>query len=608
MVIRSRPQWLMGLVVFAVLSAGISLAHADYAPRWSDEQLVGYSEVILSGRVLRAASAYDPDVPYLYTYVTIAVNDVLKGFLPQDQVVLKQLGGTLDGVTNYVAGQPVFTVGEDVLVFLEVRPRDNSLYTTALWQGKWSVSVDQASGQRRATRAMPMGPGLFSRVGDIRTESSFVERVRAWAGEESRWPRAIDLNVEPAETPVGGADSSSANGRFAFLGPARWHEADSGTPVPVRVHAAGEPVVTGGGFAEIATARALVNGAGSALQLSDGGTSPSRCRAQTGVAAIWISFRDPCGEVSDSGGTLAIGGGWFGSPTLTVNGQAFRGFTEGYVINNDNANTLSFFSTPRCFQDVQLHEVLHASGLGHSMDENAIMFPFADNACMSAISAPSTDAPITGALGTDDVDGLRFIYPGGAAPPPGGTAGQPQNFVCAAAGLGVNCSWNASVIVAAPDRAAATSYNFKARLTQGGQVIFNQNVGNQLTFGGTGAPGTFVLSVAGVLAGVEGPESASQTVTLGAGGPPPGCGTPPIRPQGLTHSVNGNVVTLNWTDGGGCPAMLYEVHAAGLGKVAETAQTTFAAPAPSGLYSVFVIARNANGPSGATAPISIMVP
>ena len=60
-------------------------------------------------------------------------SDVLKGWIPE-RIVLRQLGGTVDDLGLFVGGQARFTVGETALVFLEVRPRDDSLYTTALWE------------------------------------------------------------------------------------------------------------------------------------------------------------------------------------------------------------------------------------------------------------------------------------------------------------------------------------------------------------------------------------------------------------------------------------------------------------------------------------------
>src|SRR4029078_4210844 len=50
-----------------------------------------------------------------------------------------------------VFDQASFASGEDVLLFLEMRPRDHTLYTAALAQGKWNMRrrADGARGARR---------------------------------------------------------------------------------------------------------------------------------------------------------------------------------------------------------------------------------------------------------------------------------------------------------------------------------------------------------------------------------------------------------------------------------------------------------------------------
>src|SRR6266545_1875340 len=93
-------------------------AHADIAPKWTDAELASFSRVILTGRVARVAVGWDAGT--LYTYVTVDVSDVLKGDVPDRQVVIKQLGGRVDDVALIVGGQPTFTPGEEILAFLEV--------------------------------------------------------------------------------------------------------------------------------------------------------------------------------------------------------------------------------------------------------------------------------------------------------------------------------------------------------------------------------------------------------------------------------------------------------------------------------------------------------
>ena len=85
---------------FALLSVIITYGfpqpgYADAAPRWTDAQLVGFSDVIVRGRVTRVAVAPDPHVGALYTYVTLDVAEVVKGPIRDRTIIIKQLGGRL---------------------------------------------------------------------------------------------------------------------------------------------------------------------------------------------------------------------------------------------------------------------------------------------------------------------------------------------------------------------------------------------------------------------------------------------------------------------------------------------------------------------------------
>ena len=119
---------------------------ASNAPTWSDRDLARLSEAVLTGRVLQITSGWDPAVNTIYTYVTVDVDEALKGAFGSRQVIVKQLGGVVDDIGLTVADQPTFAIGERVLLYLEVRPRDSTLYTAAQWQGKWTLEADTRSG------------------------------------------------------------------------------------------------------------------------------------------------------------------------------------------------------------------------------------------------------------------------------------------------------------------------------------------------------------------------------------------------------------------------------------------------------------------------------
>ena len=106
------------------------------------------SAVVVTGRV--ASVTVQPDAGSIYTYATVAVDEVLKGQLADSTVVVKQLGGTLPTLGLYIADQAAFRVDEDVLLFLAARPRDGTLYTVGLSRGKWDILPDLQTGGRSA--------------------------------------------------------------------------------------------------------------------------------------------------------------------------------------------------------------------------------------------------------------------------------------------------------------------------------------------------------------------------------------------------------------------------------------------------------------------------
>ena len=67
---------------------------------------------------------------------------------------LKQLGGVVADTAFVVGGQARFEVGEEVLVFVDVRPRDRTLSVAGLERGKWTLtgSADPATAMAREIR------------------------------------------------------------------------------------------------------------------------------------------------------------------------------------------------------------------------------------------------------------------------------------------------------------------------------------------------------------------------------------------------------------------------------------------------------------------------
>jgi hypothetical protein len=52
--------------------------------------------------------------------VTLTLAEALKGWVPERQIVIKQLGGRVSDLEQAVPGQATFARGEEVLLFLQV--------------------------------------------------------------------------------------------------------------------------------------------------------------------------------------------------------------------------------------------------------------------------------------------------------------------------------------------------------------------------------------------------------------------------------------------------------------------------------------------------------
>ena len=167
----------------------VTAAGAQTGAVLSDADLVAQSDVIITGRVAGIATAFDDRT--IYTYVTVDRVDVLKGWVREPQVVLKQLGGRVGDLEQRVPGQPTFARGEEVLLFLRARATDLTLSTTALWQGKWTIRRDHTWRQPVATR-----------LDETYLLHSFMARVGQRAGAALARPSEGRVNISPREAPA----------------------------------------------------------------------------------------------------------------------------------------------------------------------------------------------------------------------------------------------------------------------------------------------------------------------------------------------------------------------------------------------------------------------
>ena len=528
------------------------------------------SAVVVTGRVV--SMTVQPDAGGIYTYATVEVSEVLKGQLAASAIVVKQLGGTLPSLGLYIADQAAFRLDEEVLLFLAARPRDGTLYTVGLSRGKWNILPDLQTGGRSAVSGslrVDLDNSLRATVSDSRAQSqAFL--------------------VSPPELQSGAAS-------FTFIptsegGPARWHQADDGFHIPVDYQniPAGLP---GGGDSQLNAAIGAWNAVGSRLQLDRAATGAPACPSQgfTGNGRIGLYWNDPCGEVSDGdAATFGVGGGYF-TPgrQKTVNGVVFNEFLQGIAILN---NVGPHLSAAACLQDAVTHVLGHAVGLGHSTDGAAVMYPTLRAGCASASS-----------LASDDINGLRAIYPAAAS---GGSPPQAPTAITNSVALDtVTLSWTP-----AASGGPAQSYILEAGSGPGlaniTTIVLNNP--NTSTIVGAVPAGVYYVRVRARNAlGTSGP-SPDTVVSVGA------CSAPTV-PTNLAYSTADDLVTITWTPPAGGVTQGYWLYA-GYGPGQSNALVTALGPTPAfagtagvGDYYVRLAGRNscAIGPQSAELLVSV---
>lgn len=153
----------LAVALLLALSTWIGTGHATSLELEGTADLLQKSDSVITGRVLSTEARMREDHQFIYTYVTIEVDDVLKGSAAQAgrTIVLEELGGQVGDWVHYVEAVPRYAVGERVLAFLE--DRDEGLFRTyGMIQGKFRFETDARTGEEMLTRPAEWTDAYFA--------------------------------------------------------------------------------------------------------------------------------------------------------------------------------------------------------------------------------------------------------------------------------------------------------------------------------------------------------------------------------------------------------------------------------------------------------------
>ncbi len=120
----------------------------------------------------------------IYTYVTIAPEEYIKGHLGS-QVVVMVPGGRVDDILYEVSETPFFNENEDVIAFIWTNPRGKNLITGG-FQGKMKIERDERTGKRMVDAGIieeeqTLVPGQVRKAERMELED-YVEKLKKYAG------------------------------------------------------------------------------------------------------------------------------------------------------------------------------------------------------------------------------------------------------------------------------------------------------------------------------------------------------------------------------------------------------------------------------------------
>jgi hypothetical protein len=107
----------------------------------SFDQVARDADYVVRGSVINTWSAWDDAHEVIYTYATLRVTRYFGEIAGPDTLVVREVGGTVDGYTQEAIGFPAIRRGEQVVLFLSKWENNGDLRIHAYNQGKYLVRM-----------------------------------------------------------------------------------------------------------------------------------------------------------------------------------------------------------------------------------------------------------------------------------------------------------------------------------------------------------------------------------------------------------------------------------------------------------------------------------
>ena len=133
--VQRTKKWMLWVAIIAIPMTSLGVLRD-----LTTEDLVTGSEWIIAGRVDAMESCWNDAGDYIYTYLTIAVDEYWKNPQSQSEIIVQVPGGLVEDIEQKVTDTPEFRQGETVILFLF--DQDGHKWVYGWEKGKYTVRDD----------------------------------------------------------------------------------------------------------------------------------------------------------------------------------------------------------------------------------------------------------------------------------------------------------------------------------------------------------------------------------------------------------------------------------------------------------------------------------
>mgnify|MGYP005841120653 CR=1 FL=1 len=124
---------ILGVLFVTQTATGLTIKEASL------EELTSESVLVVRGTIVEQFSQWDADHRNIYTYNTMEIQQVLRGNISSETVMVRELGGTVGEVTAEVNGLRYLNTGDDVILFLRETDENNVYKIHSFTLGKFNI-------------------------------------------------------------------------------------------------------------------------------------------------------------------------------------------------------------------------------------------------------------------------------------------------------------------------------------------------------------------------------------------------------------------------------------------------------------------------------------